>query len=205
MPRTGAVLLYCKAYEVLQEERWLQLAKEMKAWRVVWGVCGVCVGSRIGRFEIGFSLGMIFGLLGRCEETQKHKHHVNTTNLRKSQIFCIYCFFWRQVLLVQAWCFSPGCRGSGVEIWPTEERPMVWQSLRSFSTAGRFEANESWNLCVNEGWLFSNMKMSRVWALLGKKSKFLLHFTICSNIILASCQNHNTKLPTNHWKSIDSI
>ena len=46
---------------MLQEERWLQLAKEMKAWR---GVCGVCVGSRIGRFEIGFSLGMIFWVAG---------------------------------------------------------------------------------------------------------------------------------------------
>jgi len=31
---TGAVLLYCKAYEVLQEERWLQLAKD--AGEVVW-------------------------------------------------------------------------------------------------------------------------------------------------------------------------
>jgi len=31
---TGAVLLYCKAFEVLQEEQWLQLAKD--AGEVVW-------------------------------------------------------------------------------------------------------------------------------------------------------------------------
>ena len=30
-PRTGAVFLFCKAYEVLREEQWLQVAKDWKA------------------------------------------------------------------------------------------------------------------------------------------------------------------------------